>query len=108
MVKGLCIFIIVMAVLVALLGTTFSLSGFLSNFTSELELLKFSDINIPSFPSYSPSQDSGAVERIAYFFTDYLPDLFTFFDNFISESIKLVFYALINFWRITEWVFNLF
>ena len=108
MVKGLCIFIIVMAVLVALLGTTFSLSGFLSNFTSDLELLKFSDINIPSFPSYSPSDDSTAVNRIAYFFTDYLPDLFTFVSNFITESVKLVYYPLVNFWRITEWVLNLF
>lgn len=106
--KAICVFVVVMAVLVALLGTTFSLTGFFSSFTTELELLEFSSITIPSFPSYTPSQDADAWERIAYFFTDYTPSLTSFLGNFFSETIKLVYYPLVNAFRITQWLFNLF
>lgn len=97
-----------MAVLVALLGTTFSLTGFLSSFSQDIDLLEFSDLNIPSFPSYTPSQNSDALQRIAYFFTDYMLSFFTFLGNFFTLIAQLVYYPLVNAYRITQWLFSLF
>lgn len=108
MVKALCIFIVVMAVLVSLTGTTFSLTGFLTSFSTDIELLEFETIYLPSFPSYTPSQDSDALQRIAYFFTDYIPSLASFIGIFFAETSKIIYYPLVNAFRITQWLFNLF
>lgn len=101
-------FILIVALIMSLVGGTYIIGDKISSIANGPDLIPIFDtlssVGIKSYPTYTPSQSSDFLERISYFFTDFVPSLYNYTIVILKSIVIIVIVPLINIGIMSFWV----